>query len=146
VTNLPATILIVDDDVQNRKLLDLLLRPEGYNIRSAGCGEEALASVAEHHPDLVLLDVLMPGLDGYEVTDILKRDSGTADIPILLITAHDDHRGYRAGIAAGADEILTKPVDRAQLWLHVRNLLGMGRSGERAPGGPPCPPQHLPPR
>ena len=120
-----ATILIVDDEYQNRKLLVTLLQPEGYLTLTAANGEEALAAVAEHSPDLILLDIMMPGMDGYAVAKLLKGKPSTASIPIIMVTANIDRTARLAGLDAGAEEFLTKPVDRAELWLRVRNLLRM---------------------
>jgi diguanylate cyclase (GGDEF)-like protein/PAS domain S-box-containing protein len=117
------SILIVDDEPQNRKLLEALLRPEGYATRTANNGEEALAAVRLHLPDLILLDVRMPGMDGYEVATILKADPSTLHIPIIMVTAQTEPRALLDGLKAGAEEFLTKPIDRAELWLRVRNLL-----------------------
>ena len=121
--NASATILIVDDELQNRKLLETLLRPEGYQTRSAASGEDALASVAQLAPDLILLDIMMPGMDGYEVASNLKANPATATIPIIMVTANIDRDARLAGLKAGAEEFLTKPVDSAELWFRVRNLL-----------------------
>jgi diguanylate cyclase (GGDEF)-like protein/PAS domain S-box-containing protein len=117
------TILIVDDELQNRKLLEALLRPEGYTTRTARTGEGALASVAQGAPDLILLDVMMPGMDGYQVAKVLKGDPSTSNIPIIMVTAQTDRSALLDGLDAGAEEFLTKPVNRAELWLRVRNLL-----------------------
>jgi diguanylate cyclase (GGDEF)-like protein len=118
-----ATILIVDDEFQNRKLFEALLRPEGYLTLSVSNGDEALASIAQRAPDLILLDVLMPGIDGYRVAGILKANHATASIPIIMLTAQNDHAARLAGLNAGAEDFLTKPVDRIELWLRVRNML-----------------------
>jgi diguanylate cyclase (GGDEF)-like protein/PAS domain S-box-containing protein len=123
MTSPTATILIVDDEIQNRKLLEALLRPEGYLTLSAANGEEALASIAQRAPDLILLDIMMPGMDGYQVASLLKANPATSNIPIIMVTAKIDHSARLAGLNAGAEEFLTKPVDRAELWLRVRNLL-----------------------
>lgn len=123
MTSPAATILVVDDEIKNCKLLEALLRPEGYLTLSAANGEEALASIAEHAPDLILLDIMMPGMDGYQVASTLKADPATANIPIIMVTALDDAKARLAGLNAGAEDFLTKPVDRAELWLRVRNLL-----------------------
>ena len=123
MTSPAATILVVDDEIQNRKLLEALLRPEGYLTLSAANGEEALALIAGQAPDLILLDVMMPGMDGYQVASTLKADPATANIPIIMVTALDDAKARLAGLNAGAEDFLTKPVDRAELWLRVRNLL-----------------------
>jgi diguanylate cyclase (GGDEF)-like protein/PAS domain S-box-containing protein len=117
------TILIVDDEPANRKLLEALLRPQGYVTLSANNGEEALALVKLQLPDLILLDVMMPGMDGYEVATRLKTDLDTLHIPIIMVTAQTDPRALIDGLNAGAEEFLTKPVNRAELWLRVRNLL-----------------------
>jgi diguanylate cyclase (GGDEF)-like protein/PAS domain S-box-containing protein len=117
------TILIVDDEPQNRKLLEALLQPEGYATRTAGTGEEALAAVTQAPPDLILLDVMMPGMDGYQVAKTLKGDPLTSNIPIIMVTAQTDRSALLDGLDAGAEEFLTKPVNRAELWLRVRNLL-----------------------
>ena len=119
----PATILVVDDEIQNRKLLEALLRPEGYHTITAANGEDALAAVAQQSPDLILLDVMMPGMDGYEVASKLKGDPATSSIPIIMVTALIDRDARLSGLNSGAEEFLTKPVDRAELWLRVRNLL-----------------------
>jgi two-component system cell cycle response regulator DivK len=121
ITSPNATILIVDDQIQNRTLLETLLRPEGYLTLSAASGEEALASIARHAPDLILLDVMMPGMDGYKVAGLLKANPVTADIPIIMVTAKGDRGDRLAGLNAGAEDFLTKPIDRAELWLRVRN-------------------------
>jgi PAS domain S-box-containing protein len=123
VNSRSATILIVDDEAQNRRLLEALLRPEGYDTVSVANGEDALASIALTPPDLILLDVMMPGMDGYQVARTLKADSSTSHIPIIMVTAQIDRSARLAGLEAGAEEFLTKPIDRAELWLRVRNLL-----------------------
>jgi diguanylate cyclase (GGDEF)-like protein/PAS domain S-box-containing protein len=124
------TILIVDDEAQNRRLLAVLLRPEGYHTASAASGEEALAAVGESAPDLILLDITMPGMDGYQVASILKANQATANIPIIMVTAHMERSARLAGLDAGAEDFLTKPVDRAELWLRVRNLLRLKAFGD----------------
>lgn len=118
-----AMILIVDDEFQNRKLLEALLHPEGYRTSAAANGEEALASIAKCAPDLILLDIMMPGMDGYQVARALKSDPATSNIPIVMITALIDRSARLAGLNAGVEDFLTKPIDRAELWLRVRNLL-----------------------
>ncbi|MFM9436436.1 diguanylate cyclase (GGDEF)-like protein/PAS domain S-box-containing protein [Janthinobacterium sp. CG_23.3] len=118
-----ATILVVDDEAQNRRLLEALLRPEGYLTQTAASGAEALRSIAAQPPDLVLLDVMMPDMDGHALARLLKADPATSAIPIIMVTARDDRGARLAGLDAGAEEFLSKPVDRAELWLRVRNLL-----------------------
>ena len=126
----PATILIVDDEITNCRLLEVLLRPEGYRTQSAANGAAALASIARCAPDLILLDIMMPDMDGYQVASALKASPATAQIPIIMVTAQIDRSARLAGLNAGAEEFLTKPVDRAELWLRVRNLLRLKALGD----------------
>jgi CheY-like chemotaxis protein len=123
MTTPTATILMVDDKLLNRKLCETLLRHKGYLTLSAANGEQALALIAQSIPDLILLDVMMPGMNGYQVAMHLKSDSATSSIPIIMVTAQIDRNIRLAGLDAGVEEFLTKPVDQAELWLRVRNLL-----------------------
>ena len=118
-----AELLIVDDEIHNRKLLELLLRSEGYQTRSAANGEDALTSIAQCAPDLILLDIMMPGMDGFQVASILKAAPATANIPIIMVTALIDQASRLAGLNAGVEEFLSKPIERAELSVRVRNLL-----------------------
>src|SRR5467141_547286 len=122
-TDGPARILIVDDESKNRKLLEIMLAPEGFVLETAESGEEALAMVALQSPDLILLDVMMPGMDGYEVAGKIKANPATKNIPVIMLTALDDRNARMLGLSAGAEDFLTKPVDRAELCVRVRNLL-----------------------
>jgi len=118
-----ATILIVDDEPRNRELLEILLKPEGYLTVTANNGEAALAMVAEKPPDLILLDVMMPGINGYDVAAKLKANPATRNLPIIMLSALGDRDSKLAGLNAGAEDFLTKPIDRVELWVRVRNLL-----------------------
>jgi len=118
-----ATILIVEDEPKNSKLLEIMLKPEGYRTVTASSGEEALAMVVEKSPDLILLDVMMPGMNGYEVAAKLKANSATSNVPIIILSALDDRSSMLAGLSAGAEDFIAKPIDRAELWVRVRNLL-----------------------
>ena len=129
-TTAVQTILIVDDEINDRKLLEMLLRPEGYRTLTAANGEEALKVIAEHSPDLILLDIMMPGIDGYELAVTLKADSATSNIPIIMVTALIDRDTRLAALKAGAEDFLTKPVDRTELWLRIRNLLRLKNFAE----------------
>ncbi|WP_405121245.1 EAL domain-containing protein [Pseudomonas petroselini] len=126
----PATLLIVDDEPQVRKLLETLLQHEGYQTLTAGSGEEALQLVAQQPPDLILLDIMMPGMDGYEVASQLKGDETTAGIPIIMLSALSEPSARVNGLEAGAEEFITKPVERVELWLRVRNLLRLKTRGD----------------
>ncbi|MEO5816524.1 MAG: response regulator [Gemmatimonadaceae bacterium] len=116
-------ILIVDDERQNRQLLEVLLAPEGYLLDTASSAEEALLVVSRQRPDLILLDVMMPGMDGYQLVARLKANADTATIPVILLTALDDRNSRSHGLTAGATAFLTKPVDRHALTATIRNLL-----------------------
>src|ERR1700684_1030639 len=109
--NNPARILVVDDNETNRDILITRLEKHGYQLLQAADGEEALASVAQHSPDLILLDVEMPKLDGFEVCRRLKNDPAMPFIPIILVTARAASQDVVTGLDAGADAYLTKPID-----------------------------------
>jgi signal transduction histidine kinase/DNA-binding response OmpR family regulator len=127
----PACILIVDDERHNRELLEIMLKPEGFLLLSAASGEEALALVARQPPDLILLDVMMPGMSGYEVVAKLKADPASKHIPVIMLTALDDRNAKMLGLNAGAEDFLTKPVDRPELSVRVRNLLRIKAYGDK---------------
>jgi class 3 adenylate cyclase len=118
-----AHLLVVDDTPQNIKLLGDLLAVKGYRVTTAASGEEALQKVAAETPDLVLLDVMMPGLTGYDVCRTLRADPKTALLPVVMVTSLDPHRERVAGIEAGADDFLAKPINQAELFARVRSLL-----------------------
>lgn len=119
----PARILVVDDTPEIQELLQIHLETEGYQVLVAGNGQEALAAVAAEAPDLILLDVLMPVMDGYEVCRRLKADEETAFIPIVILTALQDLSHRLRGIELGADDFLTKPFNHLELLTRVRSLL-----------------------
>src|SRR5688500_10553866 len=116
-------ILVVDDEAHNRELMVLMLQGQGYALAEAATGEEALAMVAKEPPDLILLDVMMPGMNGYEVATQLKSASETRNIPVIMVTALHDRKSRMRGLTAGVEDFLTKPVDRAELSVRVRNLI-----------------------
>ncbi|MCI5075813.1 PleD family two-component system response regulator [Oricola sp.] len=118
-----ARILVVDDLEANRNLLETRLTAEYFNVITAKDGEDALATCAETQIDLVLLDIMMPGIDGFEVCERLKANAATAHIPVIIVTALDGMADRVRGLEAGADDFLTKPVDEIQLMARVRSLL-----------------------
>ena len=116
-------ILVVDDTAKNVKLLADVLAVRGYRVSTAASGEEALASIGTEPPDLVLLDVIMPGLSGYDVCRLIRADPAHAMLPIVLVTALDPAQERAQGLEAGADDFLSKPVAQAELLARVRSLL-----------------------
>lgn len=118
-----STILIVDDDVRSSRLLEAQLHTEDYRTLYATSGEAAQELLKTKLPDLILLDVMMPGMSGFELAGRLKLDERTKNIPIIMVTALDDRESRLAALQHGAEEFLTKPVDRAELWVRVRNML-----------------------
>jgi len=125
--NTPATILLVDDVPANLETLRELLEKDGYRLIEAGDGPNALRLARETTPDLVLLDVMMPGMDGYEVCRQLRADSHLAEVPVIMLTALGDKESRIAGIKAGADDFLSKPIDRAELRARTRTITRLNR-------------------
>ncbi|TMH67174.1 MAG: response regulator [Betaproteobacteria bacterium] len=123
----PPRILIVDDNLTNVKVLQTRLAAEGYEIVTAADGEEGLAAARQHAPDLILLDVMMPKLDGFEVCRRLRADAAFPFTPIIMVTAMSDSKDVIAGLEAGGDEYLTKPIDHAALGARVRSMLRIKR-------------------
>lgn len=118
-----SRVLIADDNLQNCELLDAYLADEPYEIAMAYDGQEALAKVAEFQPDLILLDIMMPKLSGYEVCQQLRKNPATRDIPVLMVTALNEMGDIEKAVQAGADDFLTKPVNRLELLTRVKSLL-----------------------
>ncbi len=123
VGSMPPKILIVDDTVHNVKMLADLLAAKGYAIVTAASGQEGLEKVEAEQPDLVLLDVMMPGMDGYEVCRRIRANPEYGILPVVMVTALDPARERIKGLDAGADDFLTKPVNMAELIARVRSLL-----------------------
>jgi putative two-component system response regulator len=116
-------ILVVDDHAASRMTAVALLTMEGYDVIEADSGSSAVNLVTDKQPDLILLDVMMPGMDGFEVCQILKQNEHTRLIPVIFITALNDRRSRIRGIEVGADDFLTKPFDRVELAARVKSLV-----------------------
>ena len=116
-------ILVADDEVPMRELLERVLAPEGYAILHASDGKEALNQTLSHRPDLILLDVRMPKLDGVTLCKALRVYKETCTIPIIIITAFGSHERLEEGMAAGADDFIAKPFDPLELKIRVRAML-----------------------
>ena len=121
-------ILIVDDDVQTLRLVGLMLERQGYKILAASNGAQAIGMARSEHPDLILLDVMMPDLDGFSVARTLRKETETTSIPILMFTAKAQVEDKIAGYEAGADDYLTKPIHPAELTAHMRAILSRTKS------------------
>lgn len=118
-----SKILIADDNIQNCELLEAYLSDEPYDITMAYDGQDTLNKVREIEPDLILLDIMMPKLSGYEVCQRLRKDPATKSIPILMVTALNEMGDIEKAVQAGADDFLTKPINRIELSVRVRSLL-----------------------
>ena len=123
-------IVVVDDTPQNVKLLEAVLTGRGYEVVAASSGEEALEAVADGRADLMLLDIVMPGIDGYEVCRRLRADPSTAVLPVVMITASGEQEKVKA-IEAGADDFIPKPFDQAELIARIRSLIRIKRYRDR---------------
>lgn len=125
-------ILIIDDDVDTLRLVGLMLQRQGYQISAASNGSQGLSKAFEERPDLILLDVMMPDMDGFEVTRRLRKNPATATIPILMFTAKTQLDDKVTGFEVGADDYLTKPTHPTELQAHVKALLS--RATQKKPG------------
>jgi adenylate cyclase len=131
-----GTLLVVDDDGVSRMVLAKALEGQGHTVLLARDGDEALALAAARLPALVILDVLMPGLDGYEVLTRLKSSEATREVPVIMISSKDDVAGIVKSVKLGADDFLFKPIDDVLLELRVRSCLERRRlrDGRQAQG------------
>lgn len=125
------TILVVDDELRNIKLITAMLSSEPYEILQADNGEKALEIINTHRIDLVLLDVMMPGINGFEVTRIIKNNQETKNIPIILVTALDGSENKTKALEVGADEFLTKPVNKVEIITRVKSILQLRQCQEQ---------------
>ncbi len=118
-----STILVVDDNPQNLELLQAYLEDLGCKVISAVDGVEAMQAVTDHSPDLILLDIMMPRMSGFEVCRRLKEDQATADIPVVMVTALNELGDIERAVAAGTDDFLSKPINKLELLTRVKSLL-----------------------
>ncbi len=118
----PPRVLIADDNPQGAELLEAYLSSSDYELRIASDGEQTMNLVAAWQPDLILLDVMMPRLSGFEVCKRLRADPATRDIAILMITALDQHSDIERAVEAGTDDFLSKPINKSELLLRVRSM------------------------
>jgi len=118
-----AKVLVVDDTDTNIKLLRALLKGAGYEVVTATCGTDALAVAASDNPDLILLDIMMPDLTGYEVCQRLRSAPGTRQTPIVFLTALHELEDHMKAMDVGGDDILTKPINKLELLTRVKSLL-----------------------
>jgi len=125
---MPEKILFVDDDMDTLRLVGLMLQRQGYEVRVANNGQQALGMVQAEVPDLILLDIMMPEMDGYEVARRLRSDPATSEIPIIMFTAKTQVDDKVMGFEAGADDYLTKPTQPRELFAHMKAVLS--RSGK----------------
>lgn len=126
----PQRILVVDDTEANVKLLRALLRGAGYEVLAASGGREGLAKARAEIPDLVLLDIMMPDLTGYEVCQRLRADPQTREVPVVFLTSLTELEDHLKGMDVGADDILTKPLNKLELLTRVQSLLRMRAMAE----------------
>jgi DNA-binding response OmpR family regulator len=124
VTERRPLVLVADDDPDIRSLVTLRLEKSGYEVVAAGDGEQALATALERIPDVALLDVMMPKLDGYEVTERLREQDETRHLPVILLTARVQEADIARGVEAGADDYVKKPFSTGELRDRVQALLG----------------------
>ncbi|MFI5339820.1 MAG: PleD family two-component system response regulator [Candidatus Methylomirabilales bacterium] len=118
-----AKILVVDDTETNIRLLRALLKGAGYDVVTAACGMDALTVAASENPDLILLDIMMPDLTGYEVCQRLRSVPGTRQTPIVFLTALHEMEDHMKGMDVGGDDVLTKPINKLELLTRVKSLL-----------------------
>jgi CheY-like chemotaxis protein len=117
------SVLIVDDEPMTRNLLRMMLSYAGYQIYEAEDGLDALEKVEKHAPDVVILDVMMPNMDGIDVCKHFRQNEATAELPIIMLSAYTQPSAVEAGLAAGANKYLTKPISRQTLLEHVEAVL-----------------------
>jgi putative two-component system response regulator len=122
-----STILIVDDEAFNREILLAVLETEGYQLATAESGEQAIQQARALQPDVILMDIMMPGMNGFEACQSIRSEAQLAEIPILFVTALDDRQSLLNGLSYGADDFITKPIDRHELRIRLRSITSLNR-------------------
>jgi len=130
-----SRVLVVEDEETMREMISIGLERAGHTVSGVGSGEEALASVRRERPDLVVLDLMLPDIDGLEVCRLLRMDRETAGIPLIILSARDEEKDIVAGLEYGADDYLTKPFSPGILAARVRAVLRRREAGEPAAAG-----------
>ena len=125
--NTRSDVMIVDDNPQNLRVLSTILKKKGYEIRPATGGQTALAAIDAKSPELILLDIMMPGMNGYEVCERLKKNEKTRDIPVIFITALDDVKDKIKAFAMGCVDYISKPFQEGEILARVKTQIRMGR-------------------
>lgn len=123
-----ANILIIDDEERNRRLFEVFVKADGHEVESAASGEAGLAMAAAKAPDVILLDLMMPGRDGFEVARALKANSVTQAIPIIVISSLDDIASHQRLVSSGIDDFIVKPIDRWELSQRIAKVLQKGKN------------------
>lgn len=121
-----AKILIIDDEERNRRLFEVFVKADGYEVDVAASGEIGLTVAAETKPDLILLDLMMPGRDGFEVARALKANPVTQNIPVIVISSLDDIASHQRLLSTGVDDFIVKPIDRWELSQRIFKVLQKG--------------------
>ncbi|OGO17592.1 MAG: hypothetical protein A2Z15_08485 [Chloroflexi bacterium RBG_16_50_11] len=121
---MPKKILIVEDDPSFSRAINYIVQKEGYDVITASNGMTGLRMAKEEKPDLLILDVMLPGLDGFEICNRLRQDPQTAKLPIIMLSAKGQEADKATGLKVGANEYLTKPIDRTLLLEKITSLLG----------------------